>query len=51
MWVKLFMGDNNSNNITFFLKIIQNHVEENKTYNSSKIENIFYTIKMSLLKM
>ncbi len=46
------MGDNNSNNIAnFFLKIVQNHIEEKKSYNSSKIERIFYTIKISLLKI
>jgi sugar phosphate permease len=38
------MGDNDSNNIAKFIKkIVQNHIEENKTYNFSKIEHIFYT--------
>jgi hypothetical protein len=46
------MGDNNSNNITIFIKkIVQNHIEENKTYNSSKIEHIFYILEISLLKI
>ncbi len=35
----------------FFVKIVQNHMEENKTYNSSKIEHIFYTLNISLLKI
>jgi len=52
IWVKLLMGDNNLNNIVkvYFL-IVQNHIEETKIYNSSKIEYIFYTIKISLLKI
>jgi hypothetical protein len=46
------MGDNNLNNIAnYFLKILQNHIEENKTYNSSKIEDTFYIIEISLLKI
>jgi hypothetical protein len=45
MWVKLLMGDNNLNNIAIYFLIAQNHIEEKKTYNFSKIENIFYTIK------
>ncbi len=49
MWTKLFMGDNNSNNIAIFFKIVQNHIEEKKTYNFSKVEHIFYTIKKYLL--
>jgi hypothetical protein len=43
MWVKWFMGDYNLNNITkCFLKIVHNHIEEKKIYNSSKIEYILY---------
>jgi hypothetical protein len=46
------MGDNNLNNIaSFYYLIIQNHFEEKKSYNFSKIEHIFYTIKISLLKI
>jgi hypothetical protein len=46
------MSDNNSNNIAkVFLKIVQNHIEEKKTYNFSKIEHIFYTIKIFLKKI
>jgi hypothetical protein len=42
MWVKLLIGDCNLNNITIFLtNIVDNHIEENKTCNSSKIEHIF----------
>jgi hypothetical protein len=46
------MGDNNLNNIAnFYYLIIENHIEEKKSFNSSKIEKIFYTIKISLLKI
>jgi hypothetical protein len=46
------MGDNNSNNIeTNFFLHVQNHIEEKKTYNFSKIEHIFYKIEISLLKI
>jgi hypothetical protein len=46
------MGDNTSNNIViFFTLIVQNHIEEKKSYNFSKIEHIFYIIKVSLLKI
>jgi len=43
MWVKLLMGDNNLNNIAKKINInVHNHIQEKKTYNSSKIEQIFY---------
>jgi len=46
------MGDNNSNNITtIYFFNVQNHIEEKKTYNFLKIEHIFYTIEISLLKI
>jgi len=52
MWVKLLIGDYNLNNITIFLtNFVHNRIEENKTFNSSKIEHIFYTMKISLLKI
>jgi hypothetical protein len=50
--LKLFMDDYNLNNIPkVFLKILHNHIEEKKTYYFSKIEHIFYTTKISLLKI
>jgi hypothetical protein len=52
MWIKLFMGDYNLNNIAkVFLKIVHNHIEDKKTYNSSKFEYILYTKIISLLKI
>jgi hypothetical protein len=52
MWVKLLMGDYNLNNTqNLKKKIIHNHIEEKKTYNFSEIEHIFYTTKISLLKI
>ncbi len=36
MWVKLFMGGDNLNNIAkVFKTIVCNYIEENKTYNFS----------------
>jgi hypothetical protein len=35
----------------FIFPIVQNHIEENKTFNSSKFEHIFYTTKIFLLKI
>jgi hypothetical protein len=46
------MRDYNLNNIAkgFFL-VAHNHIEEKKTYSSSKIEHISYTTKKSLFKI
>jgi len=51
MWLKLFMGDYNLNNIAILKKIAHNHIEEKKAYNFSKIEHISYTTKISLFKI
>jgi len=52
MWVKWLIGDYNLNNIIIFLtNIVHNHIEQNKAFNSSNIEQIFYTIKISSLKI
>jgi hypothetical protein len=46
------MGDNNLNNIAkIFFSNVHNHIEEKKTSNSSKIEQIFYIKKTFFFKI
>jgi hypothetical protein len=51
IWAKLLMGDNNSNNIADLFFNCKKSYQRKKTQNSSKIEHIFYTIKIFLLKI